>query len=102
MPIEWTCECGKRLRLRDELAGKKVRCPACGQTLTAATPGLTEVNSAEVSLPRRRVPRESTFSTMVTCLIVAGAFAVLAFSALAMAVLLTSGLLTSQPAPLVK
>jgi hypothetical protein len=30
-----TCECGKKLRGGDELAGRSVRCPACGATLTA-------------------------------------------------------------------
>lgn len=29
MPIEVTCTCGRELNLRDELAGKVVRCPAC-------------------------------------------------------------------------
>jgi hypothetical protein len=29
MPIEVTCSCGRALNLRDELAGKLVRCPAC-------------------------------------------------------------------------
>jgi hypothetical protein len=34
MAIEFDCDnpaCGKRLRMRDEAAGKKARCPACGQ-----------------------------------------------------------------------
>src|SRR5688572_8360620 len=26
-----TCDCGKRLRVRDDLAGKRIKCPACGQ-----------------------------------------------------------------------
>jgi hypothetical protein len=30
MPIVVHCACGKRLRARDESAGKKVRCSACG------------------------------------------------------------------------
>ena len=34
MPIEFTCECGRDLYLRDELAGKQVRCPDCRRTLT--------------------------------------------------------------------
>jgi hypothetical protein len=29
MPIAVTCECGKNLRLKDELAGRRIRCPAC-------------------------------------------------------------------------
>lgn len=33
MPIAATCACGKRLQVKDELAGKKVRCPNCKQPL---------------------------------------------------------------------
>jgi hypothetical protein len=29
MPIAIMCECGKSIRVKDEFAGKKVRCPAC-------------------------------------------------------------------------
>lgn len=34
MPIRVECECGKVLRLKDELAGKRVRCPGCGDPLS--------------------------------------------------------------------
>jgi DNA-directed RNA polymerase subunit RPC12/RpoP len=30
MPIAVQCQCGKQLRARDDSAGKKVKCPACG------------------------------------------------------------------------
>jgi predicted RNA-binding Zn-ribbon protein involved in translation (DUF1610 family) len=33
MAITFTCECGKQLRVRDSLAHKKGKCPACGRTL---------------------------------------------------------------------
>jgi len=33
MPIELRCECGKRLRVRDELLGKRGKCPVCGKIL---------------------------------------------------------------------
>ncbi len=33
MTIEFECQCGKRLRVKDEHAGKKVKCPACGEPL---------------------------------------------------------------------
>ena len=29
MAISVACECGKRLAVRDEMAGKRVKCPAC-------------------------------------------------------------------------
>lgn len=33
MPIKVSCQCGKRLVVKDEMAGKKGKCPACGQLL---------------------------------------------------------------------
>src|SRR5688500_17938739 len=33
MPIAVTCRCGRCLKARDELAGKKVRCPDCAEVL---------------------------------------------------------------------
>ncbi len=39
MPISVVCECGKRLKVKDEAAGKRIRCPGCGTVL--------EVPSAE-------------------------------------------------------
>lgn len=33
MPISFDCSCGKRFRVKDELAGKRARCPACGTVL---------------------------------------------------------------------
>src|SRR5262245_47280550 len=34
MPIEMSCSCGRALVLRDELAGKVIRCPQCQAELT--------------------------------------------------------------------
>lgn len=33
MPVEFACECGKRFSVRDEFAGKRTKCPACGAGL---------------------------------------------------------------------
>lgn len=41
MAIEINCTCGRALNLRDELAGKHIRCPACAATLLV--PGGVEV-----------------------------------------------------------
>src|SRR5262245_17075636 len=39
MPILVKCsECGKSLKAKDELAGKKVKCPGCGNVLAIPTP----------------------------------------------------------------
>ena len=33
MPISLSCDCGRALRVKDELAGKKIRCPQCRSIL---------------------------------------------------------------------
>ncbi|MEZ6089754.1 MAG: hypothetical protein R3C05_17345 [Pirellulaceae bacterium] len=33
MAIQFQCQCGKELKLKDEFAGKKIRCPSCQQPL---------------------------------------------------------------------
>src|SRR2546423_214954 len=34
MPIPFSCpECDKQLRVKDELAGKKIKCPGCAETI---------------------------------------------------------------------
>ncbi len=38
MPIDIHCGCGKHLRVRDELAGKRARCPACSTILAVPSP----------------------------------------------------------------
>ncbi|HLW68887.1 MAG TPA: hypothetical protein VKS79_26485 [Gemmataceae bacterium] len=39
MTVSITCRCGKRLQTRDELAGKPVKCPACGTVLKVPAAG---------------------------------------------------------------
>lgn len=46
MPIETVCVCGKKLRANDELAGRKVKCPGCGQGVALPAP-----NDAIVAAP---------------------------------------------------
>ncbi|HIF32270.1 MAG TPA: DUF805 domain-containing protein [Planctomycetes bacterium] len=38
MTINASCSCGKTFRVKDELAGKKVKCSACGQPFTVPAP----------------------------------------------------------------
>jgi hypothetical protein len=33
MPITLACPCGKTLQVKDELAGKRIKCPGCGGVL---------------------------------------------------------------------
>jgi hypothetical protein len=47
MALRITCSCGKNLQVHDDLAGKKVKCPACGTILVAgAAASATAVKAA--------------------------------------------------------
>jgi hypothetical protein len=50
MPIEVTCNCGKKFRIKDEFTGRKFRCPDCGVVNRAeAPPPPTDWFSQELS-----------------------------------------------------
>jgi hypothetical protein len=38
MPIPLQCDCGRSMRVKDELAGRKVKCPQCAAVLTVPQP----------------------------------------------------------------
>ena len=38
MPISISCECGKRMAVREDLTGKRVRCPECNAVVTVPEP----------------------------------------------------------------
>jgi hypothetical protein len=38
MTIPVTCDCGRKLRAKPELAGRRVKCPACGGALVVPDP----------------------------------------------------------------
>src|SRR5207249_4537285 len=48
MAITVTCQCGKKLGVKDEMAGKKVRCPAC-QTVLTVPGGAEEMPPPELA-----------------------------------------------------
>ena len=56
MPIETICSCGRALTLRDELAGKLVRCPACAGTLNVPLPADEVVEDIVAGPPRLPPP----------------------------------------------
>jgi hypothetical protein len=66
MPIMLTCTCGKKLKLPDESAGKKARCPGCKTVLSVAAatataepvpiPDQPEPEPSEEQPPRRNRP----------------------------------------------
>ena len=43
MPIALSCPCGKNLRVQDNLAGRRVKCPVCGEILEVAPATAQEV-----------------------------------------------------------
>ena len=38
MPIPVTCDCGRSMRVKDDVAGRKIRCPCCSAVLTVPKP----------------------------------------------------------------
>ena len=57
MPISLECPCGKQLKLRDDLAGLRIKCPACGDALDVPE----DVDpSAMIGASTAEAPAEST------------------------------------------
>lgn len=55
MTIRITCDCGKALQLRDDCAGKRVRCPICHSALTIpAAAGAPAAKSAQIVRSKTR------------------------------------------------
>ena len=60
MPFQHTCVCGTKLKLKDELAGKKIKCPKCSEVIalptqsvqsTPSSGGLFDENFPDLGLP---------------------------------------------------
>lgn len=58
MPITVACQCGKQLRVKDELAGKRIRCPSCGAALTVSV----ESPRGQESSTKRKTPVDDNAS----------------------------------------
>jgi hypothetical protein len=58
MPITLNCSCGKRLQVKDEFAGRRVKCPACGSIAQVpapeAEPQFEVVEDEEPARPPRK------------------------------------------------
>lgn len=54
MPIPVACRCGQKFRAKDELAGKAVKCPKCGQALRIPAAG--QPAGAAQPAPRQPAP----------------------------------------------
>lgn len=51
MPIQIKCQCGKALAVKDQFAGKAVKCPACGQGIKVPAVSAQQVASPNVAAP---------------------------------------------------
>src|SRR5579871_1628097 len=47
MTIPFACSCGKSFQAKDEFAGKRTKCPACGQVLVIPQPSQADAPPAE-------------------------------------------------------
>jgi hypothetical protein len=60
MPISFPCGCGRTLRVKEELAGRKVRCPKCSTILTVPKSDIefhaTDVCVADAPSPAEEEP----------------------------------------------
>lgn len=50
MSISISCDCGKELKIKDGLAGKKIRCPECQEILNVPA---AESEEAEIPVPKK-------------------------------------------------
>src|SRR5437763_6485234 len=67
MSIIVSCDCGKRLRARDEDAGKRAKCPGCGKALVVGQKdeeGLYDLSEPPPQPSARPTPAQTTAVTM--------------------------------------
>jgi hypothetical protein len=61
MPLRTACSsCGKKLQVRDELLGKKVKCPACATVFVADADGAPNADKAAPSRPAAPPPAKTS------------------------------------------
>ena len=70
MAISVTCVCGKQFKVKDELAGKRGKCAACGQVLSIPTLASSAALEKATPAPLRGCPacREALQPNAVICL----------------------------------
>ncbi|MCC9642627.1 hypothetical protein LOC71_10100 [Rhodopirellula sp. JC740] len=57
MPIRLQCSCGKQLSVRDEFAGKAVKCPACSKPIRVPAAGAAKPAAARTAPARTQQAR---------------------------------------------
>lgn len=73
MPIQIKCQCGKALAVKDQFAGKAVKCPSCGQGIkvpaasggVGAAPSAQPVGAAAVGNPMNDLFDEEGFGSNI-------------------------------------
>ena len=56
MAFRVVCECGKKLAVNEEMAGKRIRCPACQAVMTAPSRLPTTTRMRFVGVPSIVLP----------------------------------------------
>lgn len=68
VPIDHVCNCGAKLRVKDELAGRKVKCPKCTMTTTIPFAQATEeIISVRCECGKSYQAKASTGGKTFTC-----------------------------------
>jgi hypothetical protein len=62
MPVQFACSCGRQLRVGDEYAGRRIKCPECGEALTA--PAASRASSKG---PTTQAPPADTITFSCDC-----------------------------------
>lgn len=65
MPVAVACSCGASLRVPDAAAGKRVKCPKCGETLAVPAPEFEVIDDDEDDAPRPAARRTGVKSKPV-------------------------------------
>jgi hypothetical protein len=56
MPVSFSCPCGKKLRVGDELVGRRVKCPGCARVLSVPAPAAAKPAPAPAVVKPEPVP----------------------------------------------
>lgn len=51
MPVRFSCSCGKNLKVPDQHAGRRVKCPSCGKSLVVPQPGYSPEPAPQPAAP---------------------------------------------------
>jgi hypothetical protein len=57
MPIAFSCSCGRKINAKDEHAGKKAKCPACGQVVTVPSPAKASASAGAAAARPKAAPK---------------------------------------------